>query len=410
MNREKIKNFFGKIGPSDFVFCFILILVSCLPAISLIPTTNFKLDYLSYKLIDYNKVPGNSSYDSPILNIKKLNSTGEYCHNLFYNFHYNLLCNGGREIVENKTCLYPTINGESFELDLKLTIQPTYSISSINGGSEEIEYHHIDFGQYYSYFPDIDNRHRGSADTSFIYISDTLADKLINIYGITGNRIEAYKQLVNDERYCFLPMKIDDNNIVPLSINNILYSSFQYGQSKRMTSLYGDFGLIWPHRIKQYLDFSFDIDLKTNPFGNKKIVNQVIQLGYSADNSVFSIIDSKAGIYSYNKELSSYLNDAISFKHNIACYILFVSLLILVFLLVLVAPKIFFKKVNKVFCTIVYLIFFVIYGIIASYTYIYPLFSIAPLVILVVMCLNFIINKLNRRNIRNYEHYVEIHI
>lgn len=89
-----------------------------------------------------------------------------------------MLVNGARTVSVLDTSLLLN-DADSTSFDLSLTTQPTFTIDKDNLATDDNPFIHIDSGQYYSYFPEILSRHRRDSTTSFMFISDTLANKLI---------------------------------------------------------------------------------------------------------------------------------------------------------------------------------------------------------------------------------------
>lgn len=416
MNKNNI--FLSLIKKVIIPFSFVLLsVVGCL---SCSFTQDYKLDKLSFDIINYNKILGNSNYKSPILTITKTKDKIEKDGTPFYNdlfnvFHYNMLDNGARTIVDSSTKLSFN-NSEIADCELVLTTQPTFSIVKKNLGTEDNPVYHVDSGQYYSYFPEIVDRHRGGITTSFVYISDTLANKIVDVLNVPGETIiEKYKNLVINESYCYRQIVINGSESVPIAINNVLHSDYKDGQAIRFNELYGDFALIWADRIKDKIELSFEIDLKTNPYGNKKIVKMIEEIGYTAPNSLFSIKTFDSDSYTINLDLSSRLELALKTSDNALNYIPF----ILVQLASLAFCYIFCRKnvltFNKIQANISLLALFALYGVIVTFTYNYPLYSITPLLFLVFwfgfILLGFVNKKTQMRaNFLNGADYYEIEI
>lgn len=236
--KEKVVCFLKKcIVPFSFA---VLSLFGCLSCFLL---QDFKLDYLSFQMINYNRVLGNGEYDAPILSVAKTDDKIKEDGTPFYNdlfsvFHYNMLVNGARTVSVSDTSLLLN-DADSTSFDLSLTTQPRFTIDKDNLATDDNPVFHIDSGQHYSYFPEIVSRHRGDSTTSFVFISDTLANKLIETLNVLGESlIERYQNLIVDEQYCFRKLIIDDAHIANVAINNILHTDYSEGQSSRMFKLH----------------------------------------------------------------------------------------------------------------------------------------------------------------------------
>lgn len=368
--------------PFSFVFLSILGSLSCSF------TQDYKLDALSFQIVDYNKILGNSEYKSPILTVtktkEKITKDGTIFYNDLFNvFHYNILAKGARTIINSSTKL--SFDDPKFsDCNLVLTTQPTFSIGNDNLGTEENPIYHIDYGQYYSYFPEIVTRHRGDSKTSFMYISDTLANKIVDMLNIPGETtIEKYKTLITDEKYCYEKMIIDGSESVPVAINNILHTDYNVGQSTRFHELYGDFSLIWADKIKEKINMSFEIDLKSNPYGNKKIVKTVESYGYDVSNSSFSIKTIHSDSYSVNHDLSLNLELALKTNNSAFTYLPFALVQIASFAFCYCFGKKRILSIEVTQTNISLAVLFFTYGVAVTFTYNYPLYTITPFLFLV---------------------------
>lgn len=340
-------------------------------------TKDFQLDYLSYQIVNYNSVPGTSKYNPAIFNVKRNfgdeNNVQEKLYTgLFQTYHYNQLVNGARVLVDNNTSFL--IGTKNFEI--KLTSQPTFSVDKNLFNDEEFV-HNVDAGQYFAYFEEIVSRHRGPSNSSFIFISDTIADKLVEYYQINGEtQIDKYRTLILDEKYAFCSLKIDDD-VVPVTINNVLHSNYPIGQATRFFEVYGDFGLIWLNRISSLVNTSFDIDLKTNPYGNKQVIHGVNGYGYNTSNSVFVLKTFEGGQYLVNNNLTNSLVNALHTDELISTICVFAFLVVNALCVYIVC--VYYKKMKFVYTKhflLASLAFFGFVGILMTYLYVYPFTTI----------------------------------
>lgn len=347
---------------------------------------DYKLDYFSYSCVNYNsEILADDSFEPTIINVKKdfaANERKEYS-SLYKNFYYNFMVETCREKIDNSIS-FDLSDSDSFSTEL-LT-QPSFSIETTekDGGG-----YYLDYGLYYTYYSDKILGERNYLlprfnCNSFIFISDVLANELIDYYGIS-NVDDPYAELITNEEYAVLPLMIDSaDTSIKFSINNILYSDRRDGE--RTVELYNSFALIpYVSEVMNNLDVSFEVDLKTNPYGNKTCIKNINELGYTTDNSTFSV-------YSYNRSTSQYeINTNLS--ANLANIwtntndVLLYALLIMTMLIGL-GINFYFNYFNYNFGrkdTILYLIqilLFIVYGIICSFIYIYPLFSLFPILYL----------------------------
>lgn len=402
---------------NQIMFPLIFVLSFSLNALCCTQLQDFQLDKMSFNLIDYNKILGNSNYFSPILTVEKkeekiIKDKTPFYNDLFNQFHYNVLTNGARTLVNSNTKMCV---GDSY-YNFKMTVQPTYLVSNTNEGTNEYPIFHLEYGQYYSYFPEIVPRHRGGNDVSFVFISDTLADKIVKKLNIQGDSIlDKYRELITNEKYCFLNMQIDETKMARLSINNILYSNYNVGHSKRMSFLYGDFALGWIDRIKNELRLSFEIDLKTNPYGNKNVIKGLMQTGYDSSNSLFSIKSFGSDeAYHIDQTNTNILYRAIENSSSVFWY---VAIILVNLLTIFTCFYLYFFKKSNISgkkLLLVSAVIFIIYGLVVTFTYNYPLFTISPLVsvfIAVTVFVKNIKNGLNKEpNIEKIGKYYEVDI
>ena len=257
--------------------------------------------------------------------------------------------------------------------------------------SEEIEkatgYEVVDFGLYASYYLEevLGNRGRfGNNCDSFVFISDTFADKLIELYGI--NSEDPYRTLIQEEEYYVLPLTTGGGDTIKFCINNILYSDSR--SASRTYDLYGDFALFYYNgKVSPYLQLEFEIDLKDSPYSIKKTINDMEQLGYRTDNYLISFkqFDNKAGFYTMSEILNnSYLSlqskKTIDVLTGVGIFgIIMFSILFLYFF----SRKRKISKSEKRIIFIIDLFFSVVFGVIVTFIYNYPWFSIGFLVQLI---------------------------
>lgn len=348
--------------------------------------TDYKLDYFSYSCVNYNsEVLADDSFEPTILNVKKdfaTNERKEYS-DLYKYFYYNFMIGTCREKIDNSTSF--DFSDSSSYLTQLLT-QPTFSIESEekNDGG-----YYLDFGLYYTYYSDeilgeINYLLPRFNCNSFIFISDVLANELIDYYDI-GDADDPYAELIANEEYAILPLTIDGTaTSIKFSINNILYSDRRDGE--RTVELYNSFALIpYVSEVMNNLDVSFEVDLKTNPYGNKTCIKNINNLGYTISNSSFSVslFDKSTSKYVINSDLSSDLMNVWNNSNDILLYVLLIMTM-----LIGLGINFYFNYFNYNFgrkdaiLYLVQILLFVVYGIISSFIYIYPLFSLFPILYL----------------------------
>lgn len=391
MKKKLIKN--GHIF-TFLIFCFGSIICGVLSSFLL----DFKLDYFSYTCVDYNsETQLSSTFEPTILNIKKDFSVDEkkQYSDLHNHFYYNMMVGACRQKIDNSISFNLS---SSFSVSTQLLTQPTFSIETVE---KETGGYYLDYGQYYSYYSDDILGPRGYLSTrfncdGFVFVSDILADELISFYNIAGDN--PYEELITNEDYAVLPVTIDgEASSINLCINNILYSDKRNGD--RTQELYDSFALIpYYPAVMNKLDVSFEIDLKTNPYGNKTCFKDINTMGYTIANSSYSIYSYSGAENKYllNAKLSDDLVKAWSNGNDVLVY----SIFIVLFLLGL-GSIIYLSIINTKFARkelLSYLLslgLFVIFGIVCSFIYIYPLYCLFPLSSLLFVYI------IKRKEIRN---------
>jgi len=337
---------------------------------------DFKLDYLAYQINDYNShVLSDSDFKSSIITIQSHDSKATYL-DLLSAFYYNSL---------NKNVRLQLSKDVSFNsMNLHLLSQDTFSIRT---EEEKDGGYYLDKGLYYTYYSDdilgpreyLKNRF--DCDT-FIFISDSFADKLVNFYGLQDTE-NPYRILIQDKRYCVLDFQFN-GNILKFCINNIIYTNKR--NAPRTKELYGDFAVFYRLiEFDSFLDYEFEIDLKDNPFCIKQTFKSINSLGYTISNSNFLIktFDRASNSYSSNIALSQKYHNA--WKNNSVIFIIAYILLILVSMTLLWLLS--YSKCNKnIFVFLICFAIFFIYGIVSSFIYSYALFTL-PILIQIVFLL-----------------------
>ena len=264
-----------------FSSLFILILVSA----ALVSTglLDYKLDRFSFSLVDYTRINYSNNAHPVIMNVSSEQEKGknEVYLRAFKYFHYNLIDEAARIVVDNATSI--SIGDEV--VDIKMLTQPTFSIG--NELPNDAGYY-LDYGQYTTYYKDellvSNNQVRGDADI-FIFISDKLADLLLEQYNLSS-----YDELILNPTLSNLSIDIDGNYSKVGCINNILYSNTR--NANKTIAVYGEYFVLFYNNAatRNIINLSFEIELKTNPYSNKKCFRTLRKMGYNTNNSDISFL------------------------------------------------------------------------------------------------------------------------
>lgn len=286
-------------------------------------------------------------------------------------------------------CRYLFSNSFKDEGESSLTFftQQTFLISNDllpDGG------HYIDYGMFASYYADDILGTRGYLQPrfdcdSFVFVSDDYADTLLTKYGLSS-----YEELIQDERYCVLPLVVDGSREIRVSINNVLYSEKRHGV--RVKELYPYFGLMYDSsRAKEWSHLAFEADLKANPYVIKGVLDSVKQAGFDSSNSTVSFFEkeSENGKYTSSDRLSTGF-EAIGTSEKDLLLNVFSGIITVLDVLGLFY---FFDKCKSGQIRIYGLLFlvaaFLVFGLCTAFLDIYPLFSIVPILSLLtsfIMC------------------------
>ena len=292
LNKTTLLKIFEKIG-----FFFIFIFATGLSFLTSSFTFEYKLDRFSFELVDYRYINYSNNLHPIIMNISSDTQEGEAdsYQNIFSYFYYNLLCNGSRIVADN-VCSFG-IGEEKY--DVKLMTQRTFNITKELDGPNN---YYLDYGVFSTYYKDeIFGGERGylairepAYTDTFVFISDKMADILLLKYNINS-----YQELILNPDYCFLNIDIDNSIIKRVCINNIIRTDSR--KAPRAVDAYGDFFALFYNngKMRDIINLSFDLELKTNPFTNKKCFNIVDSFGYNSSNSriVFNCYDKENNTY-----------------------------------------------------------------------------------------------------------------
>lgn len=306
-------------------------------------TLNSKLDHFSNQFNDYYHDNYISRETAPIIRIQS--KTKNSLQDLYSNFYYT----NSSTVNYSFRQFYPgnsqftSCKGQDYSICLNK--QQGFSI----GEKYDFGYY-LDNGLFSTYFKDevLPNKgywqRREGAD-GVCYISDTLADKLAEEYGIVPevtdlNREEVYKALIKPEEFytgdkVFKPtlnLKIDGEDTgVVFCINNILYSEERTGP--RVQQLYGDFCVMFGAPLADnQLRYCTEYDMKNDIYGNSSFFKRVNALGYDKENADFSFFkyDYSKTQYEENQNLKV-LFEKIDFSQNDSFLYLFAGLVSLLF-------------------------------------------------------------------------------
>lgn len=320
-------------------------------------------------------VGGEYQYNYFSIKYKNVENKTSYL-DLFNNYYYNLSIGESRCLLSNSFV-------DEQNNKLKLYTQNSFSISNgllPDGG------HYLDYGIFSTYYADDILGPRKYLDIrnncdSFIFISDTYADKLLEKYNISS-----YEELINDDKYSVLEMMVDNDKTCKFSINNILYSDKRHGL--RAKNLYGDFAVAYNYSgINKWSEVNFEIDLKANIYSNSNLFKDFHAQGYSIDKFDYNFFkyDSATSSYFLSNELNKKFisldfnkNDSFLRMFDVLCCLLNLTLLIGFYFLLDV-------KFDLNWSFYFYLLCFLIYGLIVNFVSIYFLTSIIPILSLLLI-------------------------
>ena len=389
--KTRSKKHFNKGVASTIAMICVFFFASVFASLSCFGTKEFKLDRMAYQINNYNQSTIlDEDFKSTIVNVKSHENDKNFFDMLRY-FYYNSLNRATRVQVSNKV----TCNN----MDLHLVTQDTYSIRTEEepGGG-----YYIDKGLYYSYYSNelLGNRqylsYRFGCET-FVFISDVFADKLIDYYGISSLE-NAYELLITEKEYAVIDLVIDGNKTVKVCINNIVYSTKR--QAPRTLELYGDFALFCYRRdFIGTIDFEFEVDLKDNPYCIKQTIKSIEAFEYNSQNSDFTFksFDKQTQKYKVDDKLTNRFK-SISEKFDWIFYLIFSLMIIAGIALLIILAK--FGDGSSAIVLITCSSLFIIYGLLATFIYNYPLFSLSP--ILFSLTLFIFKGKESKNEIKDY--------
>lgn len=393
---------------SLLVLTFLSTVISC--CIFSSQTFDYKLDSFYYSLNNYNTQTRLDGYNSPILKCvsdsELENKTQLDLFKTSYDvFYYNVMAESCRLEISSETTT--DVFGDPYSI--KLLTQSHFWITK----NEKIEEgYYLEDGQYLTYFDQsvIENgsmfNPRFDADT-FIFISDSFADELVAKHNITAD--DPYKTLINNKEYSLFNITNNDTGVsFTVSINNILHS--KYRKAPSTTRLFGNsFGLInFNKKMNNLLKLSLSISLKTNPYNFKTILKTIMTiLDSNVEDIEFELYTYSFNGYSLSAIKTNELNNIIKKKYNDNLYnTLFYCMVIIGIGCYSILLYLILKSVSKkmvlligavVFCC------FSIYGIVSNFIYIYPEFSVFPVLVVIVTSLILLKKLFHKGKIRKEE-------
>lgn len=333
----------------------------------LMSTTYFyKLDCFAYEI---NNINNSSQLDNDFApSMISIEKEEDNYFKPFKYFYYNML-NSYVRIVSTNNVLFNN------DVSLQLTTQPTFYIKEKE--MDEKAYY-LDYGLFCTYF-DGRNIFNGSylsnrfGCDSFIFISDTFADILLDYYNLEPGD---YLSLINEEKYAKLELTLNNETNISFSINNVLRSDMRSGT--RFSTLYENFGTFWLNKkLMDLIDLRLEIELRDNPYGIRKTIIDIKSFDFEPSNSQIGIYNfsNEDNCFKYNEILSNKIMSLLSKKNVDLVQILIVLLiygLYFLFLFLMYKKKNNNGLINSLLC----LLCFLLYGLICQFIFTSYIFTI----------------------------------
>lgn len=364
---------------SFFISLFSIIITSVL----FTHTTDYKLEKLSYNICNYNKVTY-STLDSTILsisldNVSNIYKEYYYLQNTFRNNHFvkdtRFISNDSYDIVDDYT---------NSTYNVYFVSQNVFSKRKIDEYTYVLDYNN--YAVFDAYTLNDYNR------TDFCFITEGLAKKILTRHGFDvteDNKLQLYKKLYsfnNDD--ISLTYKASDGKQFSFGILGVLKSNYGIAY-KNTTKEIGseDFLLAYiPFKYPNYFKFSYNIDLKLNPYGNKSVFKYCMDNYSNNDNFSMKFKKNIDGKYIADNALTQRFYEIIYTSANSKIYYYnALTILIVCFILFFILNVISLKnnaKFDKI-VLICYTSLFIAYGIVANFVFIYPLTTLIILVYLI---------------------------
>ncbi len=356
---------------------------SVLPSLFTPQTQAYRLDRVAYRINDYNK---HSMLDPDFVPaelrvVKSDANESEKYRDLFEHYYY-----------------YPTAGNirlcttEPFHCDGKdvaLLTQPTFAVSKEKKGT----YYELDYRLYDVYygneiFPGREYlKLRDGADT-FVFVSDTFADQLVQKYGLSQEE-NPYKTLMTNPDYYKITLSNDAGQSFTACINNIVSSTTKTGV--RTKELYENFALFFESTdIQSITHLNFQIELMDNAFCINHTISDLTALGYTADkyNIDLRTFNNGSGQYEINASITQDLRDALLMGSD--------SVFVILYFLTIAAGAVAFfflsaflgRNTKLIYSFVLCACLFALFGIISNFIYTYFLFSVPPIVMLLVLLIS----------------------
>jgi hypothetical protein len=374
--------------------------------------------FLSTNLSDYkiektfNSFFHNVEYQDTYLALSNKEGSNDNFNALYYNFFWTSLSSNSRRKVNDKTIID--------ELNLQKTslyFQDYFTIEK-NEYSDDRFYLHD--GMFFTYFDSslvTVNSVRFECD-GFVLISDTLADLLLDKYGLANAGIESYKLLITEKQYAVLSYSFETGKTIKLCINNVIDSSKRVGN--RVKKENSAFALTYYAYIKD-LPISFETDFKGNGYSPKAIIDTIYKAGYTTDDFYYSLVKkSESGQYIEDKKNSTNLNLALINKTADTLINVFISLICFCWFFAIVLTYFFFinRFKNKKELLIIGLTLSgqsFLFLILQQFLNLYFAFSLLPTVFLSTWVICFFVRlffgkKGGTINVKNSTEFFEINI
>ena len=278
---KRVKNIFKKsVIYLLFFVAEIVFIISFIIASSFSNKTNE--DKMYYELANISNNSKGNFEISLRVQYNKDNSFGKYSSAFSY-LYYSILVDAARIGVDDETVV--NIGGECIKT--KILTQPTFSIPK----QLEEDSYYLDYGIFSTYFNDSsfsfgNSRTVRNGCESFIFVSDTFADYLVNYYNLE-NEPNPYYSLIENSDYSTIEITCGEKNI-KYCINNVLHSD------KRSGPHYKDlFNYYFMTNITSSLkdaQLSFEAELTSSPYSVKKCFGVLDSVGFKADDSKYDVL------------------------------------------------------------------------------------------------------------------------
>lgn len=343
-------------------------------------TTDYKLEKLSYNVYDYNKVTYdnlNASMLSVSFNEHSKNYSGYYfLQSKFYN---NNFVKDSR-FVSNEC--YETV-----DINTNTTYNAHFISQNVFSKQKKDEHNYIlEYGKY-ALFNTFQFSYAKSND--FCFISEDMAKKILVARGhkITEeNKIEYFDSLCFDGNKdgIIFEVPVSNEKKIKLAVLGVIRSDFGSYKSTQKSVGSNDFILTWlPFKYPSLFDFSYEIELKVNPYGNKDTFKFCMSRCTDITKYDIKIKQYNGTAYDINESLTNeYYSVINSLSNSSAYYYTALAIVFVGFILFFIFNLISFKTTNKSISIVLicYFVLFILYGIAAQFIFVYPLTTLILLV------------------------------